>query len=134
MLTISIIGLVVNLLVAWIMMSGGDTKNNLNIRGAYLHVISDMLGSVGAILAAILIIFFGWGWADPLASIIVAILVLRSGYNVTKDSIHILMEGTPENIDVSDIIRTIEGTEGIQNIHDLHIWSITSGLTPSTGS
>ncbi|MEC1271756.1 CDF family zinc transporter CzcD [Bacillus subtilis] len=128
MLTISIIGLVVNLLVAWIMMSGGDTKNNLNIRGAYLHVISDMLGSVGAILAAILIIFFGWGWADPLASIIVAILVLRSGYNVTKDSIHILMEGTPENIDVSDIIRTIEGTEGIQNIHDLHIWSITSGL------
>ena len=61
MLTISIIGLVVNLLVAWIMMSGGDTKNNLNIRGAYLHVISDMLGSVGAILAAILIIFFGWG-------------------------------------------------------------------------
>ncbi|MBL6010714.1 cation diffusion facilitator family transporter [Bacillus halotolerans] len=128
MLTISIIGLVVNILVAWIMMSGGDTENNLNIRGAYLHVISDMLGSVGAILAAILIIFFGWGWADPLASVIVAILVLRSGYNVTKDSIHVLMEGTPENIDVTDIIHTIEETEGIQNIHDLHIWSITSGL------
>ncbi|MDL5612741.1 cation diffusion facilitator family transporter [Bacillus halotolerans] len=127
MLTISIIGLVVNILVAWIMLRGGETENNLNIRGAYLHVISDMLGSVGAILA-VLIIFFGWGWADPLASVIVAILVLRSGYNVTKDSIHVLMEGTPENIDVTDIIQTIEETEGIQSIHDLHIWSITSGL------
>ncbi|MEW4025396.1 cation diffusion facilitator family transporter [Bacillus sp. YAF8] len=128
MLIISIIGLAVNILVAWIMLSGGDTKNNLNIRGAYLHVISDMLGSVGAILAALLIIFFGWGWADPLASVIVAVLVLRSGYHVTKDSIHVLMEGTPENIDVTDIIHTIEETEGIQHIHDLHIWSITSGL------
>ncbi|MCR9040683.1 cation diffusion facilitator family transporter [Bacillus sp. L381] len=128
MLIISIIGLAVNILVAWIMLNGGDTKNNLNIKGAYLHVISDMLGSVGAILAAILIIFFGWGWADPLASVIVAVLVLRSGYNVTKDAIHVLMEGTPENIDVTDIIHTIEETEGIQNIHDLHIWSITSGL------
>ncbi|WP_424161454.1 cation diffusion facilitator family transporter [Bacillus amyloliquefaciens] len=128
MLIISIIGLAVNILVAWIMLNGGDTKNNLNIKGAYLHVISDMLGSVGAILAAILIIFFGWGWADPLASVIVAALVLRSGYNVTKDAIHVLMEGTPENIDVTDIIHTIEETEGIQNIHDLHIWSITSGL------
>ncbi|MEI1422312.1 cation diffusion facilitator family transporter [Bacillus cabrialesii] len=128
MLTISIIGLVVNILVAWIMLRGGDTENNLNIRGAFLHVISDMLGSAGAILAAILIIFFGWGWADPLASVIVAILVLRSGYHVTKDSIHVLMEGTPEHIDVTDIIHTIEETEGIQSIHDLHIWSITSGL------
>ncbi|MEG7333500.1 cation diffusion facilitator family transporter [Bacillus sp. 0102A] len=128
MLTISIIGLVVNILVAWIMLRGGDTENNLNIRGAFLHVISDMLGSVGAILAAILIIFFGWGWADPLASVIVAILVLRSGYHVTKDSIHILMEGTPESVDITDIIHTIEETEGIQSIHDLHIWSITSGL------
>ncbi|MDU0813927.1 cation diffusion facilitator family transporter [Bacillus siamensis] len=128
MLIISIIGLAVNILVAWIMLNGGDTKNNLNIRGAYLHVISDMLGSVGAILAAVLIIFFGWGWADPLASVIVAVLVLRSGYHVTKDSIHVLMEGTPENINVTDIIHTIEETEGIQHIHDLHIWSITSGL------
>ncbi|QOQ55572.1 cation diffusion facilitator family transporter [Bacillus amyloliquefaciens] len=128
MLIISIIGLAVNILVAWIMLNGGDTKNNLNIKGAYLHVVSDMLGSVGAILAAILIIFFGWGWADPLASVIVAVLVLRSGYNVTKDAIHVLMEGTPENIDVTDIIHTIEETEGIQNIHDLHIWSITNGL------
>jgi len=127
MLIISIIGLFVNILVAWIMMRGSDTKDNLNIRGAFLHVLSDMLGSVGAIVAALLIMFFGWGWADPLASVIVALLVVRSGYHVTKASIHVLMEGTPSNVDVQEIIQLIEQTDGIESIHDLHIWTITSG-------
>ena len=128
MLIISSIGLAVNILVAWIMMRGSDTKENLNMRGAFLHVISDMLGSVGAIIAALLIMFFGWGWADPLASVLVAALVLRSGYYVTKASLHVLMEGTPHNVSVNNIIQTIEQTKGIMGIHDLHIWSITSGL------
>ena len=73
------------------MLRGSDVEENLNMRGAYLHVISDMLGSIGAVIAALLIIFFRWGWADPLASVIVAILVLRSFY-VTKSSLHVLME------------------------------------------
>ncbi|MDP1396268.1 cation diffusion facilitator family transporter [Lysinibacillus capsici] len=127
MLIISIIGLFVNILIAWIMMRGSDTKDNLNMRGAFLHVLSDMLGSVGAIVAALLIMFFGWGWADPLASVIVALLVVRSGYHVTKASIHVLMEGTPSNVDVQEIIQLIEQTDGIESIHDLHIWTITSG-------
>ncbi len=127
MLIISIIGLFINILVAWIMMRGSDTKDNLNMRGAFLHVLSDMLGSVGAIIAALLIMFFGWGWADPLASVIVALLVVRSGYHVTKASIHVLMEGTPSNVDVQEIIQLIEQTDGIESIHDLHIWTITSG-------
>ena len=128
MLIISSIGLAVNILVAWIMMRGGDTEENLNMRGAYLHVISDMLGSVGAIIAALLIMFFGWGWADPLASVIVAALVLRSGYYVTKASLHVLMEGTPQNVNVDDVVKTIQQTKEIKGLHDLHIWSITSGL------
>lgn len=128
MLIISVIGLAVNILVAWIMMRGGDTHENLNMRGAYLHVLSDMLGSVGAISAALLIIFFGWAWADPAASVIVAVLVLRSGYFVTKAAVHVLMEGTPQNIDVDDILQTISTTKGIQGVHDFHIWSITSGM------
>ena len=128
MLIISIIGLAINILVAWIMMRGADVEGNLNMRGAYLHVLSDMLGSVGAIVAALLIMFFGWGWADPLASVIVAFLVLRSGYYVTKAAIHVLMEGTPQNVNVNDVIQTIEKVKGIQSIHDLHIWTITSGL------
>ncbi|MCE4050744.1 MULTISPECIES: cation diffusion facilitator family transporter [Bacillaceae] len=128
MLLISIIGLLVNLVVAWIMFRGGDTEHNLNMRGAFLHVISDMLGSVGAIIAAILMMVFGWGWADPLASVIVAVLILRSGYFVLKDALHVLMEGTPKSVNVEELIKDIEKTEGIQGIHDLHIWSITSEM------
>lgn len=128
MLIIAAIGLLVNIIVAWIMMRGGDVEENLNMRGAYMHVISDMLGSIGAIIAALLIIFFGWGWADPLASVIVAALVLRSGYYITKSGLHVLMEGTPQNINLDDVIQTISNTKGIQSVHDLHVWSITSGL------
>ncbi|HMM03542.1 cation transporter [Pelobium manganitolerans] len=132
MLIVAFIGLLVNVLVAWIMMRGADVKENLNMRGAYLHVISDMLGSVGAIIAALLIMFFGWGWADPLASIIVSILVLRSGYLVTKSSVHVLMEGTPQNVEVDKVTEKILNTDGIKSIHDLHIWTITSGLNALT--
>ena len=132
MLIVAFIGLLVNVLVAWIMMRGADVKENLNMRGAYLHVISDMLGSVGAIIAALLIMFFGWGWADPLASVIVSILVLRSGYLVTKSSVHVLMEGTPENVEVDKVNEKILKTDGIKSIHDLHIWTITSGLNALT--
>ncbi len=128
MLIISSIGLLVNVLVAWIMMKGGDTEENLNMRGAFLHVLSDLLGSVGAILAALFMIFFSWGWTDPLASVLVAILVLRSGIKLTKDSFHVLMEGSPNNISLESIAQEIQGTEGIISIHDLHVWTITSGF------
>ncbi|GLO68345.1 MULTISPECIES: cation diffusion facilitator family transporter [Oceanobacillus] len=126
MLIIASIGLLVNILVAWILMRG-DTEENLNLRAAFLHVLGDLLGSVGAVTAALLIMFFGWGWADPLASVIVAILVLISGWRVTKDAIHVLMEGTPKNVDLDNIIKTMENVIGVLSIHDLHVWSITSG-------
>lgn len=132
MLIISAIGLLVNLLVAWLMMRGSDTEHNLNMRSAYLHVLSDMLGSVGAIAAALLMMFFGWGWADPLASVIVAALVLRSGFAVTKSSLHILMEGTPSNINVNEIAAKIQQVDGVEGVHDLHIWSITSSMNALT--
>ncbi|NYZ10869.1 cation diffusion facilitator family transporter, partial [Staphylococcus aureus] len=125
MLIIATIGLLVNILVAWILMRGGDTKENLNIRAAFLHVIGDLLGSVGAIIAALMILFFNWGWADPLASVIVAVLVLISGWRVTKDAVHVLMEGTPKNVEIDAVIKTIESIPGVNNMHDLHVWSIT---------
>lgn len=126
MLIIASIGLFINILVAWILMRSGDTKGNLNLRAAFLHVLGDMLGSVGAVFAALLIMFFNWGWADPLASVIVAILVLFSGWRVTKEAVHVLMEGTPQNIDLNDIVKIIENVSGVFSIHDLHVWSITS--------
>lgn len=127
MLLIAVIGLLVNLLVAWILMRGGDTKENLNLRAAFLHVLGDMLGSIGAIAAALLIMFFGWAWADPLASVIVAILVLISGWRVTKEAIHVLMEGTPKDVDIDEVTKAVQSIPGVRSMHDLHIWSITSG-------
>ena len=127
MLMIATMGLVVNIIVAWILMRGGDTEGNLNIRAAFLHVMGDLLGSVGAIVAALLIMFLGWSLADPVASVIVAVLIIISGWRVTKDAIHVLMEGTPVNIDVDHIISVMHADERIIDIHDLHMWSITSG-------
>lgn len=128
MLIVSSIGLAVNILVAWIMMRGSDVEENLNMKGAYLHVMSDMLGSIGAIAAALLMMFFGWGWADPLASVIVAALVLRSGYFVSKSGLHVLMEGVPQNVKMNELIDTLRNAQGFISVHDLHVWSITSGL------
>lgn len=97
------------------------------MRAAFLHVLGDLLGSVGAIIAALLMIFFNWVWADAIASVLVAVLILISGWRVTKASIHVLMEGTPANIDVKEIITLMKDTEGVKGIHDLHVWSVTSG-------
>ena len=128
MLMISILGLLVNVLVAWLMIRGADTKENLNMRGAFMHVIGDMLGSIGAIIAALLMMSFGWLWADPLASVIVAIIVFKSGLSITKASVHILMEGAPHNIDVEKTAQQILSNEQVLALHDLHIWTISSGL------
>ncbi|EIJ78391.1 CzcD [Bacillus methanolicus PB1] len=127
MLTISSIGLLVNIIAAWILMRG-DKDENLNVRSAFLHVLGDMLGSVGAIVAALLIFFFGWGIADPIASVIVAILIIISGWRVTKDSIHILMEGTPKQFELEKLRASLLAIPKVKEVHDLHIWSITSGM------
>ncbi|ATR78370.1 cation diffusion facilitator family transporter [Moraxella osloensis] len=126
MLVISTIGLIVNLVVAKLM-HGGDT-DNLNMKSAYLHVLSDLLGSVAAIIAAIVIMLFGWVWADAAVSILVALLIVRSGYAVVKNAAHILMEGAPNDIDQSVIIQTLSAHPNVLSVHDLHIWTITSGL------
>lgn len=126
MLMISTIGLLVNIIAAWILMRG-DKDDNLNVRSAFLHVIGDMLGSVGAIAAALLIMFFGWEIADPIASVIVAALIAVSGSRVMKDSFHILMEGAPEQIGMEEVKSALRQIPMVKEVHDLHIWTITSG-------
>lgn len=132
MLTISVIGLLVNILAAWMLMRG-DKEENLNVRSAFLHVLGDMLGSVGAIVAALLIYFFGWGLADPIASIFVAILIIISGWRITKESFHILMEGTPEQIKLAEVKEEIMKIPLVRDVHDIHVWSITSGVFVLSG-
>ncbi|HCY8289757.1 TPA: CDF family zinc efflux transporter CzrB [Staphylococcus aureus] len=128
MLIISIIGLIVNIVVAFFMFKGGDTSHNLNMRGAFLHVIGDLLGSVGAITAAILIWAFGWTIADPIASILVSVIILKSAWGITKSSINILMEGTPSDVDIDEVITTIKKDSGIQSVHDCHVWTISNDM------
>lgn len=125
MMIIAFIGLVVNIFVAWMLMRG-DSHENLNIRSALLHVFGDLLGSVGALIAGIFIILFGWNIADPIASVLVAILIIISGVRITKDSLHILMEGKPENVDVESMTSALFELNGVEDIHDVHVWSITS--------
>ncbi|WP_108672425.1 cation diffusion facilitator family transporter [Peribacillus acanthi] len=127
MLIISVIGLLVNIVAAWILMKG-DKDNNLNVRSAFLHVIGDMLGSVGAIVAALLIMFLGWDVADPIASVMVSILIIISGWRVTKDSFHVLMEGTPQQMDIQKVKEALLNIPGVKDVHDFHVWSITSEI------
>jgi cobalt-zinc-cadmium efflux system protein len=130
MLIVAIIGLLVNIGAVHIL-KGGD-KENLNVRSAFLHVLGDILGSVGAITAALLILFFGWNIADPIASIVVAILIIISGYRVTRDAFHILMEEAPENIPSEVVIGKLRTVEEVKEVTDLHIWSITSDFPSLT--
>lgn len=127
MLIIAVLGLIINIIVAKILMSG-DTHDNLNMKGALLHVFGDLLGSVAAIVAALSIMFFGWGFMDPLASVIVAILIAVSAFRILRQSLNVLMEGVPENIDVDTVINKINDVEGVEDAHHLHVWSISSGM------
>lgn len=128
MLVVSLAGLLVNIGVAVYMLKNGDTEGNVNMRGAYLHVIGDMFGSLGAVAAAVVMMAFGWAWADPLASVLVAVLIGRSGWRLFAQTLHILMEGVPENIRTDEILALIQAAEGVQSVHDLHIWTITSNM------
>lgn len=128
MFIISVIGLVINIVVAWMMLRGGDTAHNINMRGAFLHVLGDLLGSLGAIVAAILIWAFNFTIADPIASMLVSLLLLKSSYGLIKDSLNILMEGTPKDIDIDQVVETVRTEKEIQNVHDCHIWTISNDL------
>ena len=125
MLVIATVGLVVNL-VSFVVLHTGD-RDNLNMRGAALHVAGDLLGSIAAIVAALVIITTGWVLIDPLLSIVVAGLILRSAWSLVKRSAHVLLEGAPEWLDVAAMQqRIIEHVPGVDGIHHVHIW----GLTP----
>jgi cobalt-zinc-cadmium efflux system protein len=128
MMWIALAGLLANLASAWFLMRKGDVKNNINLRSAYLHVLGDALGSVGAIIAGLVMLAFGWYIADPIISVLVALLILRGAWGVVRHAIHILMEGTPIAVSATEVKRTLEGIEGVIDVHDLHIWTITSGL------
>jgi len=128
MMAIASVGLLANLASAWALLRKSDVKDNVNVRSAYLHVLGDALGSVGAIAAGALMLGFGWYIADPIISVLVALLILRGAWGVIGQTVHILMEGTPSSVDIDEVKHTLEHIEGVLDVHDLHVWTITSGL------
>ncbi len=118
-------GMVINLINLRIL-SGGK-NDNLNIRGAWLHVMADTLGSFGAIIAGLSILIFGWVWADPIASLLITALVVYSAWGLLRETLDVLMQSVPRHIALEDVITTLEEQPGVVDVHDLHIWSLTSG-------
>jgi cobalt-zinc-cadmium efflux system protein len=119
-------GLAVNLAGLWLL--HGGRGESLNVRGAWLHVLTDTLGSVQAMIAGGLIWAFGWRWLDPVASVLIALLVVWSSWSLLRDSVNVLLEGAPAGLDTREIEATLFGLDGIAELHDLHVWTITSGF------
>ncbi len=131
MMVIAIIGLCVNI-AAFFVLHGGD-RESLNMRGAILHVLGDLLGSVAALVAALVIITTGWVLIDPLLSALVAVLLFRSAWALTRESGHLLLEGVPDSLDRDGIARDIEGhVKGVTNVHHMHVWSMDGSKNMAT--
>lgn len=130
MLTVAVLGLLVNL-GSFAILHGGS-KDSVNIAGALAHVLSDLLGSVAAIVAAVVIMWTGWTPIDPILSVFVGLLIVRSGWTITRRAGHILLEGTPEGMDPQVIKDELERMPGVADCHHVHVWSLTSGRTIAT--
>jgi cobalt-zinc-cadmium efflux system protein len=119
-------GLVVNLIAAYLLRS--THRHDLNLRGAWLHVMGDLFGSVAAILAGVAILVFGWTWADAASSIIISVIIIYGSWRLILESVDVLLESTPRHIDLKSVETAILETDGVSGVHDLHIWTISSGI------
>jgi cobalt-zinc-cadmium efflux system protein len=126
MLLVAVTGVAVNSVAAAILMR--SRRESLNIEAAFRHVVADLLGSAGVVVAAVVIVTTGWTLVDPLISLVIALLIVWSAWGVLRDSTAILMEETPSEIDASEIARAIVEVPGVTSVHDLHVWRITSGF------
>ncbi len=126
MLAVAVGGLAVNGIGLWLLHEG--KQQTLSLRGAWSHVLADALGSVGAIAAASLILLFGWTWADPVASVAIALLVVWASWRLLREVVGVLMEGAPGHLDVDQIRDAIRALDDVAEVHDLHVWTITSDV------
>ena len=126
MMLVATVGLAVNLVSAKLLHHKHDHDRSLNVEGVFWHIIGDALGSVGAIVAGILMWWKGWYWADPVVSLAIGVIILYGAVRLTRASVHVLMEGTPEHLDVGEVEDALEGIPGVSDVHDLHIWTVTN--------
>lgn len=126
MLVVAVIGLLVNLISGAILLKGDH--DNLNLRGAFLHVMGDAFASVGTIVAGLLILQFGWMVADPIASIAISLIIIYSSYSLINETVHIILQGAPKNLDTKKIEERLSQLEGVRSVHHLHVWSLSSDV------
>lgn len=131
LLVVATLGLLVNLLSAWILMSGA--KESLNIRGAFLEVMGDLLGSAGAIAAAVIMLSTGWRYADPLFAAAVGLFIIPRTFRLLREAIDVLLEATPRDLDFHEVADAMNAVPGAESVHDLHIWAVTSGFVAMSG-
>ncbi|AFZ69721.1 cation diffusion facilitator family transporter [Deinococcus peraridilitoris] len=125
MLAVAVAGLIANLVSAYVL--HGGQQDNLNVRGAFLHVLGDLLGSVGAIIASLLVLFTGLAIADPIVSALIGLLIIRSAWILLNESLNVLLEGAPKGTDVRAVRSTLKSLPQVLDVHDLHVWAITAG-------
>ena len=126
MLTVAIIGLGVNVLAAWVLYS--SSGESLNVKAALRHVLADLAGSVGVIIAAVVIMLTGWEAADPIISILISLLIVASAWSILRDSVDVLLEAVPRGLDAEKIGMAMASVPEVEQVHDLHVWEITSGF------
>lgn len=126
MIVVATGGLVVNIIAARLLHAGAS--HSLNVRGAYLHVLSDLLGSVAAILAGLAVRYYGWTVADPVASIVMSALIVRGAWQLVRESVDVLLEAVPPHISLDAVRAAVAAVAGVASVHDLHIWTVTSGM------
>ena len=126
MLVVAIIGLAINV-VAFMLLREGS-KESLNVEGAYLEVLADMIGSVGVIIAAVLLQVFGWTWIDPVIGAAIGLWILPRTYRLGRRAVRILLQAAPEHVDVDTLVNDLEGIEGVVDVHDVHVWTLTSEM------
>lgn len=126
MLAVATVGLVINIVGVFILRSG--SKESLNMKGAYFEVLSDMLTSIGVIIAGVIMLTTGWYYADPLISAGIGLFILPRTWSLLKDAVAVLLEGTPSDVNIASVREKLSKIEGVAEIHDLHVWSLTSGV------
>ena len=123
---IGIIAFLINAGTAWLVKSGSEY--DLNLRSAFLHLMGDVMSTLGAVIAGVIIFFTNWNWLDPLVSVLIGIFILWNAWGILRQSIHILLESTPESIDLDSMVADLLQVDGVQGVHDLHVWSISENL------
>ena len=123
---VGIVAFIINLVTALLVHKGSES--DLNLRSTFLHLMGDVMSTLGAVIAGVIIYFTQWNWLDPLVSVLIGGFILWNAWSILRQSIHILLESTPENIDMKEMVEKLHTVDGVRSVHDLHVWSINENL------